>query len=341
MLYLKNGFLNVKWLDEEAERISAAFVVILGTRQIGKTFGTLKLMTDDKRNFILMRRTQTECDFITNGTINPFKALGRNDIEVKKDTQYTGKILLDNGEQKEQLGITASLTCISKIRGFSGSQFTDLVYDEFIPESHVNRIKNEGDAFLNAVVTISGNRELEGKKPLRCWLLANSNNIASPILKALNLTEKVERMNASGQELSVMPQRGVILVLAKASEIAERRKKTSIMKAIQDEESDFSRMAFNNEFSYNDAENVTRKDLKQYNLIASITGVLSVWKNKNGTDVYITSYKLSPNEFTNTDRGKTQFLTKYSYLKAIYFFGRTFFESLAIKEAYKDIIKVN
>lgn len=338
MLYLKNGFLDVKWLDREAEKINAAFVVILGTRQIGKTYGTLKLMTDEKRNFILMRRTQTECDFITNGTVNPFKALGKDNIEVKKDTQYTGKIILDNGDSKEQLGITASLTCISKIRGFSGIAFTDLVYDEFIPESHVNRIKNEGDAFLNAVVTISGNRELEGRPPLKCWLLANSNNIASPILKALNLTEKVERMNASGQELSILPERGVILVLAKAKEIAEKRKKTSLLKAIQNDDSAFSKMAFDNEFSYNDAENVTRRDLKQYKIIAATIGGITLWKNKNGNDLYVTSYRRAPVEYPNTEDGRKRFFTFYPYLKLAYTLNRTFFESIAVKEAYKEII---
>ena len=338
MLYLKNGFLDVKWLDKQADKINAAFVVILGTRQIGKTYGTLKLMIDEKRNFILMRRTQTECDFITNGTVNPFKALGRDDIEVKKDTQYTGKILLDNSVNKEQIGITASLTCVSKIRGFSGNAFTDLVYDEFIPESHVNRIKNEGDAFLNAVVTISGNRELEGKPPLKCWLLANSNNIASPILKALNLTEKVERMSASGKELSILPERGVILVLAKAQEIAEKRKKTSLLKAIQSEESAFSKMAFNNEFSYNDNENVMRKDLRQYNIVAATIGGITLWRNKSGKDLYVTSYRKAPLEFPNTEDGKKRFFMHFPYVKVAYNLNRTFFESIAVKEAYKEIL---
>lgn len=339
MLYTKEGFLNVSWIDKEARRINAAFVVILGTRQIGKTYGTLKLMTDEKRSFILMRRTQTEADFITNGTLNPFLALGRNDIKVKKESQYIGKIQAETEDGFEPLGITLSLTCVSKIRGFSGLAFTDLVYDEFIPESHVNRIRNEGDAFLNAVVTISGNREIEGKPPLRCWLLANSNNIASPILKALNITEKVENMDKSGQELSILPERGIIIVLAKAQELAGRRKKTSLMKAIS-KESDFSKMAFDNEFSYNDAEHVTRNDLKQYQLIASVTGVLSIWKHKGNGTIYITSYRRSTREFSNTDRGYKELLTTIPTLKMNYTFNNTYFESLAIKETYKDIVRL-
>lgn len=339
MLYTREGFLNVSWIDKEANRINAAFIVILGTRQIGKTYGTLKLMTDEKRNFILMRRTQTEADFITNGTLNPFLALGRTDIKVKKESQYIGKIQAETESGFDPIGITLSLTCVSKIRGFSGVAFTDLVYDEFIPESHVNRIRNEGDAFLNAVVTISGNREIEGKPPLRCWLLANSNNIGSPILKALNITDKVESMDKSGQELSILPDRGIIIVLAKARELADKRKKTSLMKAIS-KESEFSKMAFDNEFSYNDAENVTRRDLKQYQQIAAVTGVFTIWKHKGNGSLYITSYRRCTREFSNTDRGYRELLTTIPTLKLNYTFNNTYFESLAVKETYKDIVRL-
>ena len=339
MLYTNEGFLDVSWIDKEAKRINAAFIVILGTRQIGKTYGTLKLMTDEKRNFILMRRTQTEADFITNGTLNPFLALGRTDIKVKKESQYIGKIQAETESGFDPIGITLSLTCVSKIRGFSGVAFTDLVYDEFIPESHVNRIRNEGDAFLNAVVTISGNREIEGKPPLRTWLLANSNNIGSPILKALNITDKVESMDKSGQELSILPDRGIIIVLAKARELADKRKKTSLMKAIS-KESEFTKMAYDNEFSYNDAENVTRRDLKQYQQIAAVTGVFTIWRHKGNGTLYITSYRRCNREFSNTDRGYRELLTTIPTLKLNYTFNNTYFESLAVKETYKDIVRL-
>lgn len=162
-LYLKNGYLNFEWLDGEAARINAAFVVIIGKRQIGKTYGCLSLMLDDNRRFILMRRTQTEADMMTSGIVNPFINLGVTDITIKRDTKYTGGIY--RGE--ELTGLTMALSTVSKIRGFSGSPYTDMVFDEFIPEAHIQKIKNEGDAFLNAVVTIAGNRELDGKPPLQ------------------------------------------------------------------------------------------------------------------------------------------------------------------------------
>ena len=174
---------------------------------------------------------------------------------------------------------------------------------------------------------------------LRCWLLANSNNIGSPILKALNITDKVESMDKSGQELSILPDRGIIIVLAKARELADKRKKTSLMKAIS-KESEFTKMAYDNEFSYNDAENVTRRDLKQYQQIAAVTGVFTIWKHKGNGSLYITSYRRCTREFSNTDRGYRELLTTIPTLKLNYTFNNTYFESLALKETYKDIVRL-
>lgn len=339
-LYHKSGYLNVPWLEQEADKNGVSIIIVIGSRQIGKTYGTLELMLDGDKRFILMRRTQIECDFLCNKTLNPFISLGRDDIEIRHDTKLTGSIVRVEDESLEQIGLTVSLKGVSKIRGFSGQLYTDLVYDEFIPESHVMRIKNEGDAFINALITISGNRELEGRKPLRTWLLANSNNIASPILEALNVSKKIEQMAAKGQEYSLLKDRGIIIVLAAASGVTNKRKKTSILKAIGSEDSEVVKMAFDNSFSYNDSENVTHKDLKQYQLICSIDGILSLWKKKGGSGLYVSSFVKSNRMFTNNKRGQVEFLKSFPDLKIYYFSNRIEFQSLLIKEKFKSLIKI-
>ena len=159
-----------------------------------------------------MRRTVEEVQFLgINTEVNPFKVF-EPEHEISMDR--AGKIL-NISEDGEIIGICLGLPTVATIRGFSASRFTDIIFDEFIPEKHVIQRKTEGDALLNAYTTINGNRELEGRPPVRLWLLANSNNINSPILTALGLVDPILRMREKGQE--VFQKDGVLI--AQSSEL--------------------------------------------------------------------------------------------------------------------------
>ncbi|MBP5750905.1 MAG: phage DNA encapsidation protein, partial [Firmicutes bacterium] len=202
-IYTQDG-----WLDVPALAARGCWLnVITGPRQVGKTYGKLKYIIEEKRPFILMRRTVEEVQFLgINTEVNPFKVF-EPEHEISMDR--AGKIL-NISEDGEIIGICLGLPTVATIRGFSASRFTDIIFDEFIPEKHVIQRKTEGDALLNAYTTINGNRELEGRPPVRLWLLANSNNINSPILTALGLVDPILRMREKGQE--VFQKDGVLIV---------------------------------------------------------------------------------------------------------------------------------
>lgn len=336
-LYLPTGFLNVPYIDSLADKHGISFVVLIGGRQVGKTYGTLKLMLDDDRRFILMRRTQSEADFITNQTVNPFVALGRVDISAKKDGEYTGKILQGKPEENNVIGLTMALSTVAKIRGFSGTAFSDVVFDEFIPERHVVKIKDEGAAFLNAYVTISGNRELNGEKPLKVWLIANANDISNPILQALRVGERIERMAWKGQELSILEDRSIMIVLPKSEAIQAKRKKTALVKAIGTD-TDFFGMAYNNDFSYNDNTGVRYEDLTGAKPVLSIRGRFTIW-NKSG--YYVSKYLPGAlTEYGASAEQAAQVLRRYPDIRAFALRGKFRYESLIIKEDFLNFFKV-
>ena len=332
-LYLQNGFLNQEEILKKAQENNCAFIIEIGARQVGKTYGTLQLMLRQKEKFIFMRRTQTECDFITNGAVNPFFPIDPN-IYIKKETKYTGGIYNAN---EEQIGITMALSTVAKIRGFSGAEYKYLVYDEFIPESHITKIKNESDAFFNAIITINGNREIQNKPPLITWLLANSNNLGSPILAGLNIIDKIESMIQKNQEYSILNGRGILIILPRSNELMKEKKKDSIIKAIG-EDSKFVSMAYGNEFSYNDNENVTTKPIQEYYLLLSVRGQFAIYKHKSKDELYITDYKNAKVIIEDNERTKALLLKKFPSLKAYFIQGRTYFNSLRIKEVYKNIV---
>lgn len=337
-LYHHNGYLNVPWINDICDKNNISFIVIVGNRQIGKTYGTLKFMLDSDKRFILMRRTQTEVDFLCNMSLNPFSKINPF-IVIKKDSEYTARIDNDEDDESVQIGLVTSLKGIAKIRGFSGDIFTDLVFDEFIPENHVTRIKDEGDAFINAVITISGNRELEGRPPLRCWMLANANNINNPILQVLGVQIKLNTLINKGQEYSILKDRGIMLINAKAESIIEKRKQTAISKVI-DINSKVAKMAFQNEFSYNDQEHIKSVDLKNYTPKCSVLGQFSMWKSKQNNTYFVDDYRRTSLEFNGNQRGKREFLRHYPEIKIQYYNNRFYFRNLIIKENFKSFIDV-
>lgn len=328
-LYDKNGYLNIPEIAAYSVVAGVNFIFIIGPRQVGKTYGTIKYLLDRDEKFILMRRTMTELDFIASGVISPFSGMGY-DLDVKRDSKYTGAAVDGDGNVRVSL---MALSTVSKIRGFSAYDYTNLVYDEFIPERHVTRIKNEADAFLNAIVTIAGNRELEGKEPLKVWLLANSNNLSSPILSTFGLTDKIEAMSRRGQEYSVMTDRGVMVILPKSTDVISRRRNTALFKAVS-EDAEFSQMALDNAFSYNDPEGVRRRPLDGLQPVAAIAGVITFYRSRHEMLVYVTAYRKGARyEYPDNARGRAQLCKDFPSLRQYYIHGYMEFDTLTSKEA--------
>ena len=73
-IYLQNGYLNIKQILS----YGLPFNFVVGGRGTGKTYGTLKTAYEEHMRFILMRRTQAQCDLINKPEFNPFKALNND-----------------------------------------------------------------------------------------------------------------------------------------------------------------------------------------------------------------------------------------------------------------------
>ena len=335
-LYLENGYLNFDHIEKVADSNHINFIVIIGKRQVGKTYGTLDLMLRRGYYFALLRRTADEMKFITVDVNNPFEKLDRG-IKIENESKYTAKIT--RGEEAERIGSVMALSTVAKIRGFDGSRYSQLVYDEAIPETHVIKLRNEGDAFLNCYTTIAGNRELEGLPPLRAWILANSNDISAPILSALDVAQVVERMSYSRQELAVLRDRGIMIVLPKSEEVTDRRKKTALYKAVGTS-SDFARMSLNNEFSYNDTSDVMRVDLRQYVPLVRIENLFNIWEHKSNGTVYVTEPNAAQygRTYTDTEAGRRTFRNDYPDARALYLTGGVTFQSIGVKSLFIDFI---
>ena len=331
-LYLDSGFIDQQSIYKAALKNGAAYIVEIGARQVGKTYGTLQLILKSKKPFIFMRRTQTEIDLINSGAVNPFTAIDP-DVTIKRDTKNTGIILRDD----QPIGMTVALSTISKIRGFYAEDYEYLIYDECIPENHVSRMRYEEDAFLNAIVTISGNRELKGKPPLLTWLLANSNNISAAVIRALDIGDKVDQMIRAGQEISILSERGIIIVIPHSEEILEKRRTGAGVAAVN-RNSRFYKMAYENQFAYNDYGQVKKQPIIEYKLICSVAERFTVYKHKSKDILYITE-NAGPGSIGNNANGKRKLFSHFPNIKLYFINDRIFFDKITTKEIFVDFLK--
>lgn len=344
-IYTHDGWLDAKHIENVADRNNIAFIVIIGKRQIGKTYNVLKLMLDEQKHFILLRGVKTELDMLKRNVNSPFEKIKGYEKRIifESETEYTASMLRldtddDGNEIKSNIGMCGALSSIGRIRGFNGDIYTDVVYDEFIPESHLLKVRHGDDAFNNMYTTIAGNRELEGRPPLRVWLLANSNNLDNDILKALNITEVVERMSLRGEESRILKDRGIMILLPDSHAITEKRKQTALYRAIGGD-SKFSKMAYENAFAYNDYSDVSTMPLQEYKPVITI-GTIIIHLHKSEKTLYVTNLMKckTPHVYTDTEYGRMKFIKDYPEIKAAYLRGRITFQSMAIKNYFLEFI---
>ena len=285
-IYLDSGYLNISQILS----YGLPFNFIVGGRGTGKTYGALKTAYEENIRFILMRRTQAQCDLINKPEFNPFKVLNADigsSATVKSISKYNSKIIEETEESERILGYTCALSTIANMRGFDASDVELLIYDEFIPERHERAIKNEGTAFLNAFETINRNREIKGEKPLQVLCLANAFNVANPIFLELGLVGRCEKMKNTGTELFMDKERGVLLVLLQNSKISKAKADTALYRLSSGSYAD---MALSNDFVYNNTDNIKSMALKEFKLVCTV-GEISIYRHKSKRLFYVSEHR--------------------------------------------------
>lgn len=331
-LYGENGYVDMKMLIE----LHFPITIVIGARGTGKTYGALKYYIENKRPFILMRRTQNELDEIIRPEFNPFKSLnndlkwniipakvGKSTAAFYKGVEIDGRIKPDG----ERLGYALALSTMANVRGFDAADITHLFYDEFIPEKHVRMIKSEGEAVFNAYETINRNRELKGQPPLYALFASNSNNIASPVLMELELSQKFYEMERKGQEYSILKDRGILLVNLANSPISAKKSKTALYAAVKD--GHFKNMSLSNKFNI-DASNIKPRPLIEYNIYL-VVGELCVYKHKSNSTYYVTRHESgkTAKRYTAGETDLKRFIKQNAKLWFAYMKNKVNFETVA------------
>jgi len=337
-IYLDNGYLNAAAIAADPSWLK----VIIGARQIGKTYNVLKYHLDNNIPFILLRRTTEELEMIQGAELNPFKAF---EPEYNVGIFRRGKLLIISDYNEEgqpegsPRGLVLSLPQIAHIRGFSGAAYQAIIYDEFIPEKGVRVLKSEGASLLNAYATIDGNRELppEKKPPVTLWLLANSNDLNSPVLEALNLTDDVITMRVKGLEYYHNKNNNLI-VQPLSKKIIDQRKTTALMKQVS-QEGEFYGMAINNEFSYNRSPLVKSQSLKGYKPLFSWDNKIFAWEGPNNIFICRAPHKIG--KYKNSDFDRQSLAADYFWIRRAYDCGLVTFSDHRMLILFQWLFDIN
>ena len=342
LLYTPDGWLNFDYIGSRP----AWLIIILGARQVGKTYGCLQYMLKNNIYHILLRRTTAELETISAAPdLNPYKifepdyhtALFKQAKKLCRICDYTTD---EEGKATptDQRGIATSLAEIAHIRGFNGSAFTDLILDEAIPEKGVITRATEGEAFLNAYTTINGNRELSGKMPLRAWLLANTNRIDSPIMEALGVVDDILYMRRKHKE-EMLTKNGVYIVQPLSTVIIEQRTQTAMMKQVSSN-SDFYGMAIENNFSYDASPYIRNRSIKRMKPVWSYNDEIYCWGDENSFYICRAKFKKGGLSYTGSRTDRKCLCMDWISMKPYYYAGMIQFSDLRALSIFKILFEI-
>lgn len=336
------------------------FQIFVGGRGTGKTYSALSGVTNEENmlqhgieKFIFMRRTANEMDLLVDSDqrgegANPFKPINRDfnrNIGMKSIVKNLAGIYNRTVDENERfihsgapIGYAVALSTVSSIRGVDFSDSTDLIYDEFIPEKHVKKMKGECTALLNAIETINRNREFDGGSPIRVWLLANSNDIYNPIFVGLGIVSEVERMQRAGKSDRYLKERGLAIHLVNNNEdFVEKKKETALYKLTKGTQ--FYDMALNNEFSYNDFSLIAHRNLKGYIPICALDNAY-LYRKKGDSEIYVCySPARVPTYHSDQEHDLKLFMQEFGLaLNEPLIHGCMIFESYELKQKIVELI---
>ena len=336
------------------DRSDCPFQILVGGRGVGKTYSALRnllfdaygnrINPDDNHKFMYMRRLAKEIEFCTSDISNPFKRINR-DYHVDVKASFRKKdgyaVFYDDSstvEYDEPIGYGVALSTFSGLRGVDFSDVDTIIFDEFIPERQVRKIKSEGRVFLNMYETVNRNRELQGEPPVKVLLLANSISMASEILLEMGAVPTMASMVLNDQHRATIKERGLYIELIDSKKLAEVKQKTALYKLTAG--SEFNKEAIMNKFTSDNLDFARKVKINEYKAVFNFCDY-TFYKHKSRDEYYMAkridtaSIKYSG---ADVDRLIKGFVYTYQTLLLT---RRIYFDDYATKLVFDTILRLN
>lgn len=339
--YLEGGYLDFRAVRD----LPVPFIIVVGGRGTGKTYGALEACIEDEQFFAFMRRSQTQLDLISKPQFSPVRRVCRDHgwqiipAPIAKGISGYYYYEVEDGRNKIQgsaIGINVALSTVANVRGFDASDLDIMIFDEAIPERGEKPLPGEWDKLANCYETINRNRELEGLPALKLVCLANANKQTAPILEGLRLVGTLDKMIQRGQELYMDKARGLALVLLQDSPISAAKQDTALYRLTSG--TDYAEMAIGNRFAYEDRARCGTLPLRELRPMAAVGGV-TIYRHKSQRLWYVTRHKSgSPQAYGTGEMELAKFRRDLRWIYDEILSDRVIFEDYAVQaELFKYI----
>lgn len=311
------------------------FNFVIGGRGVGKTYSRLLYAIKNKECIIYLRRTEREIELINKGITNPYTPINADyntDYGMEKIGELS--VITDKNNDDYFGGYAFALSTFANVRGADMSRCTNIIFDEFIPEKHKQRMKGEADAFFNLYESVNRNRELQGKEPCKVTCYSNAVTLNSPILIELGLTSRIENMLVKNMEYWADDDRSILIHLVKNDEFMEEKKKTALYRLT--EGTQFYKHALNNEFAYDTFYNVKHRPLKEYVPLCAIDNVY-IYRHKSNNRLYACYSRADCPEYTTKDSLALFRRNHGIYVREALISGKLDFSEFSVKILLTDI----
>ena len=229
-----------------------------------------------------------------------------------------------------------ALSVVANVRGIDFSDYDYIVFDEFIASSGERPIKNEFSAFLNFYETVNRNRELEGKKAVKCIMLGNANTLINPYFSSWHFMKTAVRMITGGQMVWRSADQTRMIILLLHSPISEKKKDTALY---QNANEDFIQMALDNAFK-TDETKIKSEPLKEYNHIVSV-GELGIYRHKSERKYYVSATQAGQPYYDAFGIGLKMFQQDFYMLRVHYMISKNvWFESFELEVIFRELFNL-
>lgn len=327
----ENGILSTK----------AKIIMIWGGRGTGKTYTIQKTMLEEERDWLFLRRTNTQLKTIVADSfktwpwapinrdmhlnILPFKVSGIQGLYVAGNAvernPKSGKWI-----QPEYCPITvSSVLDLSNTNGFNNPGCSVIYLDEYQTTGNDYYRQHEGTGLAGVYESINRNRALNGEDEVTMIMASNACGMANPYFMEFNVLDDVEKMIGKKQRWKFLSEKGILLVDLVDSPISKKKAGTALYKALAD--SDYYRMAIENSYSLEERSTTKAQNLKEYVPLVQ-AGRVCIYMHKSKPVYYVTKHKQGTVPvYGQGDFDRKRFCRSYRDVLIAYMERRMIFES--------------